>query len=439
MAQCRPTSAITVPTPPTYCCDISLSQCVFYDGPTLCIATSQNAYLNQVLQELSIAICAQNPSFLGYNFQCLSSYAIQNEDDFISAVIDILCKIVDEEFIDDITSLSSVQDLITELTVDVNALNSFTLLTCFQTLTGSGSPLNLANTLQTIQTAICDLNTAINSVDDKLVKIAGSDTTSGYLIDKLVPGLNVTFTVLNPGANEKIRIDSAPGLYGSVLSEDTNTVDVIVSGVDNHTVSAIVKLSTTAGNLLKLGANGLYISAEDFLDAVIADVTITNDICTTCAGLTTTTTTTTTSTTTTTTTAAPTTTTTTTTTTAAPTTTTTTSTTTTTTTAPPEVDITNTLPNVSITNVTGIAGFTLPETVEPGERITGSHDAFSATVAITIQGFATIAGNLRVYVNLVEQPTCQNIPSGLVNQTYNFAITVNATDQIRIAVGSGAC
>jgi hypothetical protein len=58
-----------------------------------------------------------------------------------------------------------------------------------------------------LDAAICDI---ANGGDDKYVRITTNDTTSGYLSTKLVAGDNITFTTLNPGLNEQIRVSLTP-------------------------------------------------------------------------------------------------------------------------------------------------------------------------------------------------------------------------------------
>ena len=56
---------------------------------------------------------------------------------------------------------------------------------------------------------------------DEKVRVSGTDTTQGYLGAKLSAGANISFAVLNPGANEILQITAAPSGYTTVQDEGT--------------------------------------------------------------------------------------------------------------------------------------------------------------------------------------------------------------------------
>ncbi len=53
-------------------------------------------------------------------------------------------------------------------------------------------------------------------VGDKLVAVTSADTTPGYLASKIQAGANITLSVINPGANEKLQITSSGGGGGGL-------------------------------------------------------------------------------------------------------------------------------------------------------------------------------------------------------------------------------
>jgi len=53
-------------------------------------------------------------------------------------------------------------------------------------------------------------------IGDKFVAVTSADTTPGYLQDKVQAGANITLSVVNPGANEKLQITSSGGGGGGL-------------------------------------------------------------------------------------------------------------------------------------------------------------------------------------------------------------------------------
>jgi hypothetical protein len=59
---------------------------------------------------------------------------------------------------------------------------------------------------------------APGGTSDEQVKVTAADTTAGYLAAKLVAGANVTLTLLNPGANEQLRVDASSATKAPVAT-----------------------------------------------------------------------------------------------------------------------------------------------------------------------------------------------------------------------------
>jgi len=64
-------------------------------------------------------------------------------------------------------------------------------------------------------------SSSAGSVDEQ-VRTSVTDTTTGYLSDKIVSGTNVTLTTLNPGGNEQIQISSTGGSGGDTTIDGKN-------------------------------------------------------------------------------------------------------------------------------------------------------------------------------------------------------------------------
>lgn len=231
----------------------------------------------------------------------------------------------------------------------------------------------------------------------------------------------------------------------SDFSVDGQVVSITFTGEDGVSYTRTFDLSLHLGDVFNDIAGDCVISGEEWVNMTITEKfqAIVDDVCACCEPTTTTTTSTSSSTTTTTTEATTTTTTTeasTTTTTTGLGTTTTTTSTTTTTTAAPTVIITSTLPLTSVTQVNNISGFTLPESVEPGETITGYHNTFTAGIQVVIQGPPLFTGNISLVVNSV-LITCINLSTGgFYPVTINFGTqTYFSTDVIDIQINIGAC
>ena len=107
----------------------------------------------------------------------------------------------------------------------------------------------------------------ISGVDGKLYVPAGNtavaDTQS---VNLTMTGSTITAdVVISPDANNAIEIRTN-GLFAEGLSEtpltvsDTASVVLVAGGLSNHTLSANVNISAVAGNAMQVLADGLYVS-----------------------------------------------------------------------------------------------------------------------------------------------------------------------------------
>ena len=223
----------------------------------------------------------------------------------------------------------------------------------------------------------------------------------------------------------------------SDFSVDGDVISITYLGEDGVSYTRSFSLNLILGGIFNKIVGDCIVSAEDWTNMSIKDKfqAIVDDTCNCCT--TSTTTTTTEESTTTTTTEESTTTT---TTEDSTTTTTTEESTTTTTTEAPTVIITSTLPLTSVTQVNNISGFVLPESVEPGETITGYHNTFTAGIQVVIDGPPLFTGNISLVVN-GDLITCINLSTGgFYPTTVNFGTqTYLSTDVIDIQINIGPC
>lgn len=103
-------------------------------------------------------------------------------------------------------------------------------------------------------------------VGDKLVAVTSADTTPGYLASKIQAGANITLSVINPGANEKLQITSSGG-GGGGLTDVQN-----VGGGDGEIFRDITGGDTI--NLKTLESSDGSITITDNADTI--DLTVTS-------------------------------------------------------------------------------------------------------------------------------------------------------------------
>jgi hypothetical protein len=203
-------TVMAVPNAPNNCCEITLSGCVFYDGIDLsCVKIPRTAYLNDVIKSIDEAICANTSNFGVFDYKCLSSLNIKTEKEFVEKIVGVICEMLGTQVPGTITSLSQLYALIQDLQTQINTLNSPPLVACFKQLMSLGANPTLHQLVSSIQSAICNLDQRIKILEareDVFVKVSGSDTTTGYLDDKLIVDPNLVKTIINQGGNEKIKI-----------------------------------------------------------------------------------------------------------------------------------------------------------------------------------------------------------------------------------------
>ena len=68
-------------------------------------------------------------------------------------------------------------------------------------------------------------NTDLSIAQSYKIKISGTDTTAGYVFDKIVAGANITITQNNVGGNETITITAGSGAAFTELPIVSGSVD----------------------------------------------------------------------------------------------------------------------------------------------------------------------------------------------------------------------
>lgn len=97
-----------------------------------------------------------------------------------------------------------------------------------------------------------------------LIKVDGSDSTPGFLADKVVGGGGITLTILNPGGDEQLQIDTVTGAPGKVgVSAADTTIDFLQSKLSATGITFSIT-NPGANEVLNLTADGeVLISVAD--------------------------------------------------------------------------------------------------------------------------------------------------------------------------------
>jgi len=93
---------------------------------------------------------------------------------------------------------------------------------------------------------------------------------------------------------------------------------------------------------------------------------------------------------------------------------------------------------IVITVISGVTGFTLSQTVAPGDVVTGTHSAFFNVISFTWTG--TPALSLNAVLSLNGTPVqCLNIPNTNGGSLSFNSLSVAANDQLNIDFSTGSC
>lgn len=282
MASCNDCIKVgpVVPTPPG-CCGVFYSGCMYYNGPELCIGPTESPYLNYILALLSEYSCQAPNLYAEVDYSCLSPLNITDRVTFNEAVITTICDILGTYTPSTVVSLSTLNTSLINLDTTLDGYDTQTIVPCYDTLSVLSGTSTLSILVADLQQTLCTLSTNAELNADKLVKISATDTTSGYLLDKLEAGTGVLFNVVAEGSNESLQIDLNIGLEPPVVVQDTASVDL--TSLAAFEITGSVKIdSAITDNFLVITPNGLFASPEQLIDLIENNVTLNSLYCTIC-------------------------------------------------------------------------------------------------------------------------------------------------------------
>lgn len=266
--------------PNSYCCDVFQSGCVYYDGPSLCVDLPTIAYLNDVLSAISAASC--NGGVYNYDYKCLNTYTITNQEQYVEAIADIICKILGTFTPSTVQSITDLLNLIETLNNRVAVYNTVPILGCFAPLSGLDGTVTLNGIIQALQQVICNINDSLTAFDDSKVRVQSSDGVSGYLEDKIVYGDNVSINILARGEDEKLELNFESGIVNPISAADSSSLDFTITGDDENTIKIDVKKDPSILNGIQILSDGLYISHTNIWNIIKNNVSLLSSFCSLC-------------------------------------------------------------------------------------------------------------------------------------------------------------
>ena len=183
------------------CCEVILSNCIPYTGDIGCLMGIPTfPSINDVIE----AIITKQCTATNITSACLTSkgYNVTDLSSFVGAVSDAICQVLGCQTL----TQGNTQGTITSLCAINNRLNSLSVISCFQPIASLAATATLEQLIAAIQTSLCTLINATPPVD-KYVRCSATDTTSGYLIQKLQNGNTVLFSTQNAGGNENLKAE----------------------------------------------------------------------------------------------------------------------------------------------------------------------------------------------------------------------------------------
>lgn len=200
------------------CCEVIFSNCIAYSGPEGCLDFGTYPNLNDVISAILDHIC-QTTTAINVSAPCLieKGYAITDITTFTGAVSDVICQVLGCQ----LPAIGAQASTVTSLCELNTRLNTQAVISCFQPIAQLGAQASLEQLLSAMQSTLCLLvNAPMPAFIDQFVKVSATDTTRGYLSQKLQSGNTVTISTLNAGANEylkpEIKIDPTSTVPWSV-------------------------------------------------------------------------------------------------------------------------------------------------------------------------------------------------------------------------------
>lgn len=139
--------------------------------------------------------------------------------------------------------------------------------------------LNFINALVTYAGGIASVSGigGGGTTDTKKVLVTSTDTTEGYLRDKIRPGSNVTITLVSGGANEFLQVAATPSgtsdTYKSKIVSTDTTEDYLQTKLRPASGIYITTISGTANSFLNIGYKDIGCRAYSSSGMTIPDST----------------------------------------------------------------------------------------------------------------------------------------------------------------------
>lgn len=126
-------------------------------------------------------------------------------------------------------------------------------------ITGQEHYHQLSDAIQTILNSLDGYITS--SGTDTKVKVSATDTTSGYLSEKLIEGPGITLTTKNSGGDEKLEASITPGIldgYGEASLPQPTCCGQVLYSIDGNSFTAQLPLTSTSSGWL-VNDNGILL------------------------------------------------------------------------------------------------------------------------------------------------------------------------------------
>jgi hypothetical protein len=264
------------PSITTGCLDIYNTDCVKYTGDAIeCLDIASGDTLTDILGHLEDVICALAPtSYADFDYGCFSTENIQTEEEWVEFSAALFCEILGTQEAGGVTPLSTLATNISNLSVQVNNVVNVTTLDCFEAVTGLPGPTaTLSTLLGAVQQVLCDHDDDIQGlVALGGLGITGTDSDSINLTISGVGNHTIEADVnISADSGNSLSIET-DGLYVSapdITVSDTATVNLTASGLDNHTLQADVKISAVGGNQIIAQVDGIYAPAASLSETAI--------------------------------------------------------------------------------------------------------------------------------------------------------------------------
>lgn len=259
------------------CPDYPHSGCIIYDGEDIpCLNIEQTENLNEVLQHIKDVVCSLTPAgYASFDFSCFTSQNITTEKQFAEFISSLLCSILGTQTPNTVTSLSTLYTSIQTLTTDLNLVKNQNLLSCFQTLTGLSSPQQISQLLTAIQTVLCDHETRLDNLESGSINTNITVVNTNHDVIIAASGIN-NHTL---SADVKIDPDSSNSITTSVAGilsvspsitvVDTPSINFTASGTKGHTLTGDVKISSTANNAASILSDGIYVNPASITETAL--------------------------------------------------------------------------------------------------------------------------------------------------------------------------